>query len=182
MGSVLHEVNGNYAFNHSSTGADYAGIDGKARTSTPYGCSPPMIHLEIAFNAKSKEQLLTKIRNGEQHTTIYDYKLMTETIDQNDDFYVRGSLVPGHRDHRQCPHPVVVSEDLLIPQWHQCPSDYSEIYEEPIMPLCGRESSTASARASSASARSPPTNGATCARPITAAHNPRMASWFRTVC
>ncbi|MCB9309910.1 MAG: VCBS repeat-containing protein [Lewinellaceae bacterium] len=126
MGSVLHEVNGNYAFNHSSTGADYAGIDGKARTLlrlfTTYD------PLEIAFNAKSKEQLLTKIRNGEQHTTIYDYKLMTETIDQNDDFYVRGPLSPATETIGNVRIPSWLVKTYSSHNGTSAPSDYSEIY------------------------------------------------------
>ena len=88
-----HEYNYQYGFLGSSmsySGPSYTGIDGKARTI--YRAYSGLDPLEVGIAPQSKENLLVKVKNGELHTTIFDYKLMTEKIDISDDFYVRGPL------------------------------------------------------------------------------------------
>lgn len=91
MSDPYYEEHYNIPFMNSHTGNDYAGIDGKARSVYNYGTglADP---LEISMSPKYKDNLLVSVKNGELNTTIFDYKLMSEKIDIDDDFYVRGPI------------------------------------------------------------------------------------------
>jgi RHS repeat-associated protein len=101
----INEVHTNVLYKKTITGPTYTGIDGKARVLyRTYTIDGP---LEVRVGLKSKEHLLVKLKNGELHTTIFDYQLMTDKITQTDDFYYRGSI-------KDATHLI---SNIQIPQW-----------------------------------------------------------------
>ncbi|MEZ4909938.1 MAG: FG-GAP-like repeat-containing protein [Saprospiraceae bacterium] len=125
MAATIHEINSSYTFTPCYTGPDYPGIDGKGRTL--FRLYTSVDPLEMAFNPKSKEHLLVKIKTGELHTTIFDYKLMSEKIDQNDDFYERGSLSDATQTVSNVTVPSWLVKDFKTNNGNGTPSNYSDI-------------------------------------------------------
>lgn len=86
-----YEAHAGIIFALTYSGPTYGGIDGRARTMYRV-YQPAYDPLEVGVGLKAKENHLVKIKNGELHTTIFDYKLMTEKLGVNDDFYERGTM------------------------------------------------------------------------------------------
>lgn len=101
--NAIYNLHNGVSFTYSTIATPYFGNDGKA--TTLYRLYTSQDPLDVFVGFKSKENFLVKVRNGEDYTTIFDYKLMNEEIGSGDDFYIRGPLenVNGNSSNIELP-------------------------------------------------------------------------------
>ena len=109
----------------SISGPSYPGVDGRARVI--YRAYSGVDPLELGIGLKSKENLLVKIRNGELHTTIFDYKLMTEKLGVGDNFYIRGNLSDATSKISNVQMPVWLVKDYKIQNGLAADNNYTDV-------------------------------------------------------